>query len=86
MQLVDANPEPQIAGQQELSGRINYFTGNDSLRWHRNVPTYARVEYQEVYPGVDLVYYGNQRELEYDLIVASGSNPDVIKLSLVYST
>jgi CSLREA domain-containing protein len=81
-QLLDANPNPQVVGVDELPGKINYFTGNNPTQWRTNVPTYAKVKYENVYPGVDLVYYGNQRQLEYDFIVAPGVDPQVIQLSL----
>jgi hypothetical protein len=78
MQLVGANPEPQVAGLEELPGKVNYLIGNDPTKWRTDVPTYARVRYHDVYPGVDLVYYGNQRQLEYDFIVAPGAEPQAI--------
>ena len=81
MKLVGANPSPRVSGLEELPGRSNYFLGNDPSKWRTNVPTYAKVQYKDVYPGVDLVYYGNQRELEYDLIVAPGANPEAIQLA-----
>src|SRR2546427_10877757 len=59
MKLVGANPVPRVAGLEELPGKANYFIGNDPKKWRTNVPTYARVEYKDVYPGVNLVYYGN---------------------------
>ncbi len=68
MQLVGASDAAAVAGAAELPGRVNYFLGNDKTQWQTNVPTYAKVRYQAVYPGVDLVYYGNQRQLEYDFI------------------
>jgi hypothetical protein len=80
MRLVGANPAPQIAGEQEQPGTSNYFIGNDPAGWRTGVPHYARVRYQEVYPGVDLVFYGNQGELEYDLVVAPGADPDQIRM------
>jgi hypothetical protein len=75
------NPSPQVAGTDELAGKSNYFLGNDPARWRTNVPTYARVKYQGVYPGIDLVYHGTQRQLEYDFMVAPGANPQAIRLS-----
>jgi hypothetical protein len=70
------------AGEGPLPGRVNYFIGNDPSRWRAGVPTYAKVRYAGVYPGVDLVYYGNQRQLEYDFVVAPGADPARIALSL----
>ena len=82
LRMIGANPTPQIEGQDELPGKINYFTGNNSDKWHRNIPTYRRVYYTNVYPGIDMVYYGNQRELEYDFVVAPGANPKSIRFKV----
>jgi hypothetical protein len=73
--LEHANNSPQISGTDELPGKRNYFVGKDSKNWHSNIPTYRKVKYSGVYPGVDLVYYGNQRQLEYDFVVAPGADP-----------
>jgi len=67
-------------GEERLSGTANYFIGKDAARWHSSAPTYAKVRYRGVYPGVDLVYYGNQRQLEYDFVVAPGADPKPIRL------
>lgn len=83
MKLVGANPEPRIAGVEQLPGTSNYFIGNDPAEWRTDIPNYARVEYQNVYPGIDLAYYGNQRLLEYDFIVAPGADPNLITLEYV---
>ncbi len=82
MKLVGANPSPQVAGLDELPGKSNYFIGNDPAKWRTNIPTYAKVKYEEVYPGIDLVYYGNQRQLEYDFVVAPGAKPDSIRFEI----
>jgi hypothetical protein len=81
MQLLGANPAPQVAGLDELPGKSNYFPNSDPAQWRTNIPTYAKVKYQGVYPGVDLVYYGNQRQLEYDFVVAPGADPKAITLA-----
>ena len=81
LQLVGANPNPHIAGLEELPGKVNYLLGNDPQRWRTNIPTYAKVQYEGVYPGVDLVYYGNQGQVEYDFVVAPGVDPQVITLA-----
>jgi len=81
MKLIAANPEPEVVGLDELPGKSNYFLGNDPKRWRTNIPTYARVKYHGVYPGVDLVYYSRQRQLEYDFVVAPGADPRVITLA-----
>src|SRR5437667_1768756 len=80
MGLVGAAPKPFVSGLDELPGKANYFIGKDPAKWRTNVPTYAKVHYREVYPGIDLVYYGNQRQLEYDFVVAPGSDPKKIVL------
>jgi Beta-propeller repeat len=82
MKLLGANPRPQVAGVDQLPGKTNYFIGNDPKKWRKDIPTYAKVKYEAVYPGVNVVYYGAQgRELEYDFIVAPGADPKAIKLS-----
>lgn len=81
MKLVGANPTPRIEGSDQLPGKSNYFIGNNPKNWRVNVSTFARVHYREVYPGVDVAYYGNQRKLETDFIVAPGTNPGVIALA-----
>ena len=60
LELVGADPNAAVAGEDKLPGKANYFIGNNPKRWRTNVPTYARVKYRDVYSGVDLVYYGNQ--------------------------
>jgi hypothetical protein len=82
MRLEGANPEPQISGAERLPTRVNYFSGSDPKDWHTDVPTFARVKYAGVYPGVDLVFYGNQRRLEYDFVVAPGADPNAIQLKI----
>jgi hypothetical protein len=80
MQLVGASPSPVVRGLDKLPGKSNYFIGNDPTKWRTNVPNYAKVRYEAVYPGIDLIYYGNQRQLEYDFVVAPGADPDAIRL------
>jgi hypothetical protein len=75
MKLRNANPAAKITGTDELAGTSNYFIGNDRAKWRTNVPTYAKVKYEGIYSGIDLVYYGSQRQLEYDFIVAPGADP-----------
>jgi hypothetical protein len=82
MRLEGANPEARIAGVDLLPGKVNYFIGNNPKDWRTDVPSYARVKYAGIYPGVDLVFYGNQRRLEYDFVVAPGADPKAIELSL----
>lgn len=81
MQLVGANPTPEVAGLDEQPGTSNYFIGNDRKRWRTNIPTFAKVQYTDVYPGVDLLFYGNQHQVEYDFVVAPGVDPSSIRLA-----
>jgi hypothetical protein len=80
MELVGGNAGAQAVGLQQLPGTSNYFVGNDSSKWHTGIATYGQVEYQQVYRGIDLVYYGNQSGLEYDFVVAPGGDPNQIAL------
>jgi len=82
MKLLGANAMPEIAGLDEQAGKSNYFIGNDLANWHSNVPNFARVKYTSIYAGVDLLYYGNQRQLEYDFIVAPNADPSSIRLGI----
>ena len=66
MRLAHANSNPELSGLDPVPGKSNYFIGNDPGKWQTEVAHYARVKYAGVYPGIDLVYYGNQRQLEYD--------------------
>jgi hypothetical protein len=80
MSLRGANAAPTVTGENELPATVNYLRGSDAARWHTNVPTYARVRYREIYPGIDLVYYGRERSLEYDFVVSPGAEPGQIVL------
>jgi hypothetical protein len=83
LDLVGANPGASVKGLEELPGKSNYFIGNDPKKWRTNVPTFAKVKYENIYPGVDLVYYGNPSAdggLEYDFVVAPGADPGRITL------
>jgi hypothetical protein len=80
MELVGASHPQQISGVEPLPGTVNYYLGHDASNWHTGIPTFARVTYSNVYPGVDLTYYGNQQHLEYDFIVSPSANPKPIRL------
>ena len=75
MKLAGANPAAVSAGSELLPGKSNYLIGNDPHHWHSGIPQFAKVHYDNVYPGIDLVFYGNQGHLEYDLKVAPGADP-----------
>lgn len=80
MQLVGASPQLRVIGSDQLPGKANYFIGNDPAKWHSNVPTFGKVQYTQVYPGMDLVYYGDQRQLEFDFVVAPLADSKQIRL------
>ncbi len=82
MRMVGATPTAKVTGQDELDGKSNYYIGNDPKKWHSNVPNYAEVKYASVYPGVDLIYYGNQGQLEFDFFVRPGSDSSRIMLDV----
>ena len=82
MQLEGASPTPAIAANDPLPGKSNYFIGNNREKWVTDVPSYSRVKYSGIYPGVDVEFYGNQRRLEYDFTVAPGADPKVITLKI----
>jgi hypothetical protein len=80
--LLGAVQHPVVVGEDLQPGRVNYFIGRDPAKWQRNVPTYARVRYKNVYPGIDLVYYGNHRQLEYDFAISPGADPGHIQFQI----
>jgi uncharacterized protein (TIGR03437 family) len=80
MKLAGANSRAEISGGEALPGTANYFIGNDPAKWIEGLVTYAQVNERQVYDGVDLVYYGAQRQLEYDFVVAPGADPKQIAL------
>jgi hypothetical protein len=73
-------------GEEQLPGVANYFVGSDPANWRTGVPTFAKVRYSGVYPGVDLLYYGNRRQLEYDFVVAPNADPKPIRLQVSGAT
>ena len=82
LKLIGGNSNATVSGEDRQITRTNYFLGNDPARWRTDIPNYGRVRYHSVYDGIDLVYYGNQRRLEHDFIVASGADPAKIALKL----
>ena len=70
--MVGADPEAAAHGLELLAGKVNYFRGSDPAAWRTGVQQYRKVHYRQVYPGVDVIYYGNQGQLEYDFLVAPG--------------
>jgi hypothetical protein len=74
MKLVGANSSANVTGLESQSGVVSYLIGDDPKKWHTGIETYGKVNFAQVYPGVDLVFYGNQRQLEYDFVVAPGAD------------
>ncbi|HEY6804871.1 MAG TPA: SBBP repeat-containing protein [Pyrinomonadaceae bacterium] len=81
MRLLGAATDPRMDAEEQLLGRSNYFIGNDSAKWHTNVPTFARVKYSSVYPGIDLVFHGSQDQFEYDFVVSPAASPTKIQMT-----
>lgn len=81
LRLVGARPQPSVTGLEKLPTKSNYFVGHDPRRWRTSIANFARVKYTSVYPGIDLVWYGNQQQLEHDFIIAPGADPRRIKLA-----
>jgi photosystem II stability/assembly factor-like uncharacterized protein len=81
-QMIGANPDVAVSGDEELPGKVNYLVGNDPNAWHANIPTYRRVRYTRIFPGVDLVFYGNRTQLEYDFILAAGAKVNSVKFRI----
>jgi len=82
MKLLGTNPTPRVAGLDQLPTRSNYFIGSDARSWRTNISNFSKVQYEQIYPGVNLDYYGNQRQLEYDFTVTPGADPATIKLGI----
>ena len=80
MTFPGANSRASVAGLEPLPGAVNYFLGSNPSGWRTGVPTFGRVRIESLYPGIDLVYYGHERQLEYDFIVAPGADPRAIVL------
>jgi uncharacterized repeat protein (TIGR01451 family) len=80
MALIGASKHPHVEGAELREGKSNYLVGNDPPQWRTDVPQFGRVRMSEVYQGIDVVYYGNQGEIEYDFLVAPGSDPRQIRM------
>ncbi|HEV2472244.1 MAG TPA: SBBP repeat-containing protein, partial [Chthonomonadales bacterium] len=75
-----SNPQIQAAGR--LPGVVSYLAGNDPSKWKRAIPTYARIRYHNLYPGVDVEFYGSHSGIEYDIIAAPGADISRVKMAL----
>jgi Beta-propeller repeat len=82
MGLSGANANATVVGVDKLAGQSNYFVGNDPKQWRTQVPEYASVRYEQIYPGIDLIYHGNQSQLEYDFVVVPGADVSAITMEV----
>jgi len=82
LKLEGARSDTTFESSDQLPGVSNYFVGKDRSKWRKNIPQYAKVTAKGLYPGVDMVYYGNQGKLEYDFVVQSGVDPGTIHLKV----
>ncbi len=82
LQFEGANPQARVAGLEAREGKVHYYLGSDPANWLVSIPTFARVRVQELYPGIDLLYYGNQGKLEFDLVLEPGAHPELIRISV----
>lgn len=82
VELVGANNGATFTALDELPGKSNYLIGNNPQNWHTKIPNFRKVAERSVYDGVDLIYYGTQRQLEYDFVVAPGADPAAIQLAI----
>jgi len=78
VKFVGSNPS-KMSGLDELPGTVNYFIGKNPDNWHTNVKTYSKIKYEDVYPGIDQIFYGSSDHLEYDFVVSPGANPRAVK-------
>jgi hypothetical protein len=81
MRMVNGNADAKVEGRGRIAGKVNYFIGNVPKNWHANVPEFESVSYSGIYPGIDLVYHGQQKQLEFDFVVAPQAKPESIALN-----
>lgn len=82
LEMIGANQSSAVDGNDELPGKINYLVGDDPAAWHTGIPTFRRVKYSGIVPGVDLVYYGNRRQLEYDFVLGPHAKLESIRFRI----
>lgn len=81
LSFAGANKDIDVSAGNPLETRVNYFTGKDQSKWHRDVPVYGSVIYKDVYKNIDIKFYGNNNKIEHDIIVKAGGNPDEVVFS-----
>lgn len=82
LKLHGAMPAVSLQGTGESSGTVNYFRGQEASNWLTNIPSYTQVTYKSVYPKIDLVVYGNNRQFESDFVVGSDADPSAISFAI----
>ena len=80
MQMVNANPKAQLVASDLQLGKVNYLVGRDRAKWHSNIPLYGRVEYKQVYDGVDVAFHATGSQVEFDYLVNPNADPAQIAL------
>ena len=78
---IGANKHPKIIAEGLQKGKVNYFIGDNPGAWRTNIPTYGAVVYKDIYDGIDIKFYGNNRQLEYDIIVKPGADPSQVRFA-----
>ncbi len=81
LSFVGANSKAKITADDKMSGKVNYFVGNEKSKWRSNIPTYGVVTYEDVYKNIDVKFYGNNKNIEHDVIVRPGGNPSLVKFA-----
>ncbi|UCC81204.1 MAG: IPTL-CTERM sorting domain-containing protein [Candidatus Zixiibacteriota bacterium] len=79
-QFVGANPDLMVIGVDRLAHNNSYFHGNDPSKWHTDVPNNSAILYKDIYPGIDLKYYGDGRSMKYDFIVRPSADVSQIRI------
>ncbi|MEO2137196.1 MAG: hypothetical protein ABGY28_07035, partial [bacterium] len=79
MRATGKSKTPRLVGEALLPGKVNYFVGNQA-NWKKGLRLYGQLRYEGIYPGIDLVFYGNRGHLEYDFVVAPGADPDLVSI------
>jgi hypothetical protein len=80
IQVAGSHPSTQPSGEDRLPGVVNYLQSSNTSTWKTDIPTFSRVRYASVYPGIDLIYYGNQQQLEYDFVLGPHKQASTIRL------
>lgn len=78
---IGGNKKPKVFAEGMQEGKVNYFIGSNQKKWQTNIPTYGAIVYEGIYKNIDMKFYGNNRQMEYDIIVKPGANPSKVQLS-----